>query len=327
MTEQLALKDTNVLKGIAILLMLIHHLFWVQKGLFDDIRLFGLHYLVNEIGIISKVCVSIFVLLSGYGLTVVAEKNGGIGSLKSFYFHRFKKLFLNYWFVWVLFVPISIYVFGYTLADAYHGRVISHLLADLSGIHSLIYENDYCYNPTWWFYSCIILLYLFFPFLYRWAKRDVVSLLLMSIAASFLPIPQLTVIKFYIVAFVIGMIMVVRMIPSPNNVILPIVVFVVLIVVRNFNSYPLLIDTFISVALVQLYRSIKLHEWICVGLSFVGKHSMNIFLFHTFIFYFWFQDIVYASRNPIIIFFTLLAICILISMALELIKKYTIYKL
>ena len=62
-------------------------------------------------------------------------------------------------------------------------------------------------------------------------------------------------------------------------------------------------------------------------MAFLGKHSMNIFLFHTFIFYFWFQNIIYASRNPIIIFFTLLAICIPISIVLEWMKRYTIYKL
>lgn len=62
-------------------------------------------------------------------------------------------------------------------------------------------------------------------------------------------------------------------------------------------------------------------------MSFLGKHSMNIFLFHTFIFVFWFQDFIYCSRNPIVIFFTLLFICIPISMLLEWIKKYTIYRL
>ena len=88
-----------------------------------------------------------------------------------------------------------------------------------------------------------------------------------------------------------------------------------------------MMDCLLSAAIIQLYRSVNIHKYITKVLAFIGKHSMNIFLFHTFIFYFWFQDIVYASRNPIIIFLTLLAICIPISMALEWIKKYTIYKL
>ena len=142
--SSLSINDTNALKGIAIILMLIHHLFWKQNGLFDDFLLYGDHYLVNEIGKFSKFCVVFFVFLSGYELTVQAEQKEGIGELKTFY---------------------------------------------------------------------------------------------------------------------------------------------------------------------------------------LGKHSMNIFLFHTFIFYFWFQDFVYSSRIPIIIFLTLLAICLPISIVLEWIKKYTIYKL
>ena len=93
---QLSLKDTNILKGLAIMLMLVHHLFWKQNGLYDDVHLIRDLYLVNQIGVFSKVCVAIFVFLSGYGLTIQAEKKSGIGKLSDFYWHRFKKLYLNY---------------------------------------------------------------------------------------------------------------------------------------------------------------------------------------------------------------------------------------
>ena len=113
----LSLKDTNVLKGIGLLLLLCHHLFYVQKGLYDDIHLVGDHYLVQELGIWCKVCVAIFVFLSGYGLTVGAIKARGF-NVRSFYWHRFTKLLLNYWLIWVLFVPISLFFFGRTFTDA-----------------------------------------------------------------------------------------------------------------------------------------------------------------------------------------------------------------
>lgn len=63
---QLSLKDTNVLKGVALLLLLWHHLFYKENGLYDDLYIAG-HGLVNELSIVSKVCVAIFVFLSGYG--------------------------------------------------------------------------------------------------------------------------------------------------------------------------------------------------------------------------------------------------------------------
>ena len=71
---ELTLNDTMLLKGIALLLLLAHHLFYQGIG-YNDVHLYGSHYLVKEIGIISKLCVDIFVFLSGYGLTVNADKS------------------------------------------------------------------------------------------------------------------------------------------------------------------------------------------------------------------------------------------------------------
>ena len=56
-------------------------------------------------------------------------------------------------------------------------------------------------------------------------------------------------------------------------------------------------------------------------LVFVGKHSFNIFLFHTFIFRYYFHDQIYAFRNPLLIFCVLLSVCLVISMALEWLKR------
>ena len=206
----LSKNDTNVLKGLATLLLLFHHLFYINNGLYDDIHLFRERFLVQEIGMLSKVCVTLFVMLSGYGLAIGAEKNGGILDLKGFYLRRFKKIFLNYWLIWAIFVPISIFVFEYTFKDAYKYDIPLQLVLDFFGLHQIFFQYPMmCYNPTWWFYSCIILLYLLFPFLYRWIKKDPLSVLLISIVISFLPIPQLLVIQFNLLAFVIGIIMVV----------------------------------------------------------------------------------------------------------------------
>lgn len=326
--QTLTLQDTNVLKGLAICLMLIHHLFWIQNGLYDDIQIGNL-FLVNVIGKMAKICVTIFVFLSGYGLMIQSERKAGVGSLRSFYTHRFKKLLFNYWLIWLVFVPISYFCFGMTFQNAYHTNIGWHLLTDLFGLHSLIFSGTYCYNPTWWFYSCIIVLYLLFPLMFKMMKRDSLSLLLLTLVLSFLPIPYIDVIKFDIVAFALGMWMADLKIPPPHHSVKWLVILLVLFyaIVRLFNSYPILIDCLLTLLIVWLYQSLNCSKYLIRVMEFLGKHSMNIFLFHTFIFLFWFQDVVYASRNPIIIFLTLLAICLPISIALEWIKKYTIYKL
>lgn len=318
--------DSLALKGIALLFLLGHHLFYLNDGRYDDIPLWKGHYLVQEIGIMSKVCVALFVFLSGYGLAVVAQKNGGVPRVKEFYIRRFKKLFLNYWFIWIVFVPISYFYFGRTFQDAYQNNIVGHFVADVLGLHALIFKDVYCYNPTWWFYSCIIVLYLIFPLMYKMLKKDLQTLLLLTFIISFLPIPFISVVKFYIVAFVLGMYIATK-IPPSNSTWFAIMLVVLYAAARNVNAYPLMIDCLLVLLVVQVYSLIKWPKSVVTVMVFLGKHSMNIFLFHTFIYYYWFRDFIYTSRNPIIIFLTLLVICIPISMLLEWVKKYTIYKI
>ena len=234
---------------------------------------------------------------------------------------------LNYWVIWIVFVPISYFFFDMTFDKAYHQNALLQSVLDFLGIHELIYSGrSLCYNPTWWFYSCIIVLYLLFPLMYKMIKKDAFSLVLLTLIISFLPIPFIDVIKFNIVAFSLGMWM--ATVKSAPRISLIVLLLVLLYAVeRNHNSYPLMIDCALALLVVQLYQLVKCPEIIKNVMEFLGKHSMNIFLFHTFIYYFWFQDFVYASRNPIIIFLTLLAICIPISIALEWIKRNTIYKI
>ena len=325
----LQLRDTNVLKGLAIMLMLIHHLFWKQNGLYDDIHLIGDKYLVNQIGILAKVCVAIFVFLSGYGLTVQADKKGGTGRLRDFYLRRFKKLYLNYWFVWLIFVPISIFAFGRTFEKAFPEYTTFHVVLDVFGLHNWIFPSKpYSYNATWWFYSCIIALYLLFPYLYKVMKQSPLILTLGSIAVSFIPLNILSV-NYYIFIFVLGMLMARQKI-TPSYTWTWAVLLLLLGLLcgeRLFNKYPLMMDGLITLSLVMVYSSIKWPDKLLSAMSFIGKHSMNIFLFHTFIFSHWFKEFIYASRNPIIIFCLLLAICVAISIVLEQLKRFTIYKL
>ena len=200
----LSLKDTNVLKGIGLLLLLCHHLFYVQKGLYDDIHLVGDHYLVQELGIWCKVCVAIFVFLSGYGLTVGAIK-ARVFNVRSFYWHRFTKLLLNYWLIWVLFVPISLYFFGRTFTDAYQTNIIPKFILDFFGIINCF--GLYGYNATWWFYSCIIVLYLAFPWLCKLMETNIWVLVASIVAIYFMPIPQIQGIRIYFACFVMGMLL------------------------------------------------------------------------------------------------------------------------
>lgn len=82
----------------------------------------------------------------------------------------------------------------------------------------------------------------------------------------------------------------------------------------------ILYDSFIVLILIMEYRLLYIPKIIKDIFSFLGKHSMNIFLFHTFIFLYWLKDFIYYTRNPIIIFVSLLIPCLIISIAIEKIK-------
>lgn len=88
-----------------------------------------------------------------------------------------------------------------------------------------------------------------------------------------------------------------------------------------------MIDCFVTLTLVMVYSMVKLPKVVETTMIFIGRHSMNIFLFHTFIFSYWFRDVIYASHCPIVIFLLLLSVCLAISVLLEVMKKYTIYRL
>lgn len=74
---KLSIFDTNTLKGIALMLLLFHHIFYVNEGNFSDITI-GHTEMINTVAVnFCKLCVSLFVFLSAYGLTVSTDSRGG----------------------------------------------------------------------------------------------------------------------------------------------------------------------------------------------------------------------------------------------------------
>ena len=316
----LSLKDTNVLKGLALLMLLAHHLFYRQYGLYDDIQITNNHCLVQDIGIWCKLCVAIFVFLSGYGLTVGAINSNGINNLKKLYLYPFTKLLMNYWLIWILFVPLSVFVFGRSFTDAYQTNIALKFILDLFGVINCF--GWYGYNVTWWFYACIIVLYLSYPFLYRLMNKSVLMLLVVSFILYYLPGPFFHGSNIYYASFIYGMLLCKYEKAIKITPLWWILIFIFLAVERLYPTDGIhIFDAVLTISLVLAYKSITLPSIIHRFLEFAGKHSMNIFLFHTFIYYYWFRDFIYSSRNPIIIYLLLLFICLTVSILIELIKK------
>lgn len=166
----LSKQDTNVMKGIAIIAMLCHHVYTCQPEWVE-----AYPSLLTTIGGLGKVCVAMFLFCSGYGLAVQYEKvlaltNNFPDKLRAtivFIIKRLLKFYSAYWVVFLIFVPITVFCFDRPLSAAYgeNVNVWKGLLGDLLGVQG--YSS---YNITWWFNKLIILFYLSFPILYAFIK-------------------------------------------------------------------------------------------------------------------------------------------------------------
>lgn len=102
-------KDTLVVKGVAIMMMVLHHLFR-KPDLFKDfdVSFFPLSQsLAVDISSFFKICVSIFVFLSAYGLTYSLKKYSSDTVISgrqyaSYLNTRLIKLMSGFWFVFIV---------------------------------------------------------------------------------------------------------------------------------------------------------------------------------------------------------------------------------
>lgn len=170
MKYEFSVNNAKTMKGIAIVLMLMHHL-WA----FPD-RLCGgnLKYVLNifgdssisYLGMFGKICVSLFFFLSGYGLYISSKKK------KIDILSKIKKLFITYWKVFIIFVPIGFLFFSNQIEYCKSEWVYSKyskfswekILCDFFGVTSNL-------NNEWWFLRSYVFALLTYPLLTKYFKN------------------------------------------------------------------------------------------------------------------------------------------------------------
>lgn len=337
----LSRRDITVLKGFAIIAMLFFHIYGYPPNEVDP---YTIPEWIHVIGNLGKVCVAIFVFCSGYGLAVSYKGNGQTGSfgvrLKynlRFLARRLAKFYANYWFVFLIFVPITIFCFGKTAS-------FNRLFVDWWGIGGFK-----SFNITWWFNALIISLYALFPLFYAGCRKCLPIMLAICLAGYFLyeyvQLIILSDILSYSFPFVLGILWAQRpgwlskfgySLLSPGwRVVVSLLFFGVFVALRPRAFVPwfsgVKVDGFISVSLAVVLvsmRSLSLGRLWDV-LAFFGRHSANIYLIHTF-----FNDMwrpvakwIHGAFHGCWNFVVLFAICLLVSIVIEWVKKVTRYNL
>ena len=116
------------MKGIAICAMLLHHLY--ASPITESIESYG--GFLRWIGIVGKVCVSIFLFCSGYGMSVQYRKVESWSDSTVFLRRRLIKLYTNFWVVYAIFVPITVFFFNRPLSAAYGYH--THLYKEVASV-------------------------------------------------------------------------------------------------------------------------------------------------------------------------------------------------
>ena len=193
--------------------------------------------------------------------------------------------------------------------------------------------NEFGYNPTWWFISLIVLLYAVFPLVYKSTNKFPEITIALSCYLFFFPMQYhcLALICDWLLPFATGIFFAqndlfakIKNSKCLNKKISIFIMIILLMILRvkflkhSVAGASLWLDTPLSLLMIILsYLYCKPETKLYRSLSFIGIHSTNIFLMHTFIFSIYLSKFSYALRYPPLILVQLLIVCLAFSVILE----------
>lgn len=185
---------TEELKGFSMLMIVFSH---IGYFLVSDNRF------LYPLSVGAGVGVNLFLLLSGYGLTVSALKKPL--PIKTFYLKRLLKLLIPLWIVLISLVAIDFLFFDKTYS-------IGYLIRSFLGVFltSDLFKDI---NSPLWYLSLILFYYLIFPVTFIKSKPYITAIIILIIGWLFLKLPlplnedSLDLYKLHIFAFPAGVLL------------------------------------------------------------------------------------------------------------------------
>lgn len=343
------INDSLALKGIAIVIMMFYHCFYEPERFQNytvNFAPFGQDF-VMQISFSFKICVSLFAFISGYGLYLSA-KNKCIGekATEKWVISRLIKTLSGFWFVYILvFIATQLYAnLPYEVyCDDGLTRGIFFALADFLGLASILKTPTIL--QTWWYMGAAIIFIALIPVIIKWIdKFGSISLLIVTVAG----------VRFACGGYPGGMNAFAFILPLifglmfakynwfnkldearifKNKYINGVVLFILMSAIFvagyymfdrlqytkywefHYGVYPVIVICFCKKYIIRIPVLDKV-------LVFFGKHSMNIFLIHTFIRYTFFADFIYSFKHFVLIAGVLFGISLAISViVIEPLKK------
>lgn len=344
-----SVNDSLAIKGIGIVLMIFHHCFRLQKWV-DEYQV--ITYPLNSELVVAfsgmfKICVPIFAFVSGYGLYLSAHKKcNDIKNTECWIVTRLIKTLSGFWFVYIFSAIITQLLASYP-EQVYCGEgmtqgVIFALidvlgLANFFGTPTLIAE--------WWYMTAAIIFIVVMPVLVKWVNTfGAFSLIVVAMA-----LPRLLQVGYpgglnaytFLFAVILGLLFArynlfekidnIKVLKNKyaNGVIVFAIMCLILAAATfiyfrvsvktfweyNYGLYAAIVICFCKKYVIRIPVIDKI-------LAFFGKHSMNIFLIHTFFVYKFFTEFIYSFKHFVLIAGVLFVISLAVSVVIiEPLKK------
>lgn len=334
-------EHTLITKGILVIMLLAHHVFHAK-----DAAPYNIDTIINDTtlfyNIMSffRICIAGFAFLTAYGMTQTFKASNS-DNPKTYFFLTIKRLIKlesTVAIVYVLAVIYKRFVMMQSLQSLYReegqsfGAMALHMLLDMTGLAN--YTQTAKINITWWYLSYAILLIVAMPFIYMAYKKFRYLLIpagcllpyaILNSGDSFallLPVVILGTAFSYENLFeklkchnkkqaVVGIIL---------CSVIVYVAYLCHITANAIFSYTLAaVIPYIAFAYISKIAGVR------SCLKYLGKHATNIFLIHTFIYYYYYRDFIYSFHSALYILPVLVVMSLLVSIVIELIKKITGY--
>ncbi len=326
---ELTKKQIAMTKGIAILFMLLLHLFCnkAYEGLFQPWILIKGVPLIYYFALFGDCCVAIYCFCSGYGLMIGYQKNNEGYHKRNII--RLAKLYLNYWVIFVIFVIILGFIFN--KVDFMLGNPKVVLLAFLG------LDTEY-YNGAWWFLTTYIFLVLLSPFLNRLTLKlpsgvvigaSVIlyvlaylqrfkGLLFFDVEVLDWAVSQLAYLGTSLFPFMVGAVFaknrvysqlakVADRFPFKNVICLLVIGFMI---VAHGMVQTLFVAPFTGIVFICVFNLLDKPSGMNEFFLFIAKHSTNLWLTHMFFYMVYFRKLVFMPKYPLFIYMWLVLLCL-----------------
>lgn len=328
-------EQSLVVKGVAIMLLLLYHLFH-EKAVLNEMMVnyapFSESAFLQFAGF-GNICVAVFVFLTAYGISldVFKEEKYTIKGIYNKSAKRFGKMMLNFFLVYVTMNLLCIGHLNYGSLYGNGKQGLLQMFCDAIGFSTIL--GTPILNGTWWYMKLAYIFIFLVPLLAIVTKKVGKTALLLGFFLPFVVQMDSDVERYFFVSVVgvvaahenwLEKIMNLKIHPIVWWLVaLPGSVLCILIrqnaVVKDFYwnyidaviAFVIVCITITTVGRVPIVNSI---------LGFLGKHSMNIFLAHTFFYMIVWRKYVYYFEYAIVTFIILLGVSLLYSVVLEWIK-------